>query len=206
METSEDPLRTNVLRPGRLTMRECACFYCGSENHHDFSIERLFGIRHCADHKEWAIRDCRALCHELGKIPTYWLKDDIRFQMLWLALASNVRVRRSNGSIDADWKVAYGSYFNPLYITKLEEGWAIPMESSQDPRKVVLVDTLRELNPNINPTVFATIVALLDSGIYKAEYDEHVRVSLVGESTALPEDSRVQTLVYNDEEVRVFHG
>ena len=41
---------------------------------------------------------------------------------------------------------------------------------------------------------------------YKNEYDEHVRVSLMGEATTLPEDPRVQTILRNDQEVRVFHG
>ncbi len=203
---SENPLRTNVLRPVRLTMRECVCFYCGSQEYDDFTIEHLYGIRHCPDHKAWAERDCRAMCHDLKKIPMWWLKGDIRFQTLFSALTSNIHVRRSSGTIDSDWCLARGTYFDPRFLTKTDKGWAIPMMNPQKIGKIILLDELRELNPEINPAVFATAISLLDSGLYKDQYDEHIRLTLMGESTAIPEDSRIQTIVRNGQEVRVFHG
>lgn len=199
----ENPLRTNVLTPERLTMRIAACFYCGNEDYNDFGPEYLFGIRHCPTHKEWAMRDCRAECQRIGRIPLTWLKKDERFTALLDVLKNDTNIKRTSGAIE-QWILGPADYMVQNYVCKFYSGWGIPM-CSRDlmSSRCFLVEELKELNPQIDPALFDRAVEVLE-GIYKADLEAHEEAKKSGESTALPEDPRIRTMRMGNRDVRVF--
>ncbi len=199
----ENPLRTNVLTPGRLVMRMASCFYCGNHEYNDYNIEHLFGIRYCAEHKSWAVRDCRAYCRTDGRIPLSWMMKEGALTELLNTLKSGAQVKRSSGSIE-EWRLSLHSYWDQSYITKFEQGWAIPMMTRDMlSAKCVLIDELRDLNPQIAPTLFDTAKEFL-ADLYTAEVAEHLAASQSGESKELPEDPRIKLMMVGSKEVRVF--
>jgi hypothetical protein len=199
----ENPLRTNVLTPERLTMRIAACFYCGSDNYNDYGPEYLYGIRHCPEHKAWAMRDCHAYSHKLGRIPLTWLKKDERFTALLDALKNDTNIKRTSGAIE-QWVLGPASYMQQNYMVKFDEGWAVPM-CSRDllSSRCFLLEEVKGLNPSTDPELFDKATQVL-AGLYKAEFEAHEEAKKSGESTALPEDPRIRTVRMGNRDVRVF--
>lgn len=200
----ENPLRTNVLTPGRLVMRVASCFYCGNHQYNDYAIEHLFGIRHCAEHKAWAVRDCRAYCRNDGRIPLSWMMKEEALTELLTTLKGGAQVKRSSGAIE-EWVLSPHSYWDQSYIAKFDQGWAIPMMTrDMMSAKCVLIDELRDLNPQITPALFEAAKDFL-ADLYTTEAAEHLAASKSGESKELPEDPRIKLMMVGGREVRVFN-
>ena len=202
----EDPLRTSALVPGSLRMRVCACFYCGaSENYNDFSIEYLWGIRACPEHKAWAERDCRAECHRTDTVPLPWVRTIPRLAPLLEQLKDrNLNVRRSSGELQSGWRLAPTSYLDTYHIQKCQDVWTVPLLNAQEEltKRVSIQDILKE-NPELDATILNDALAALEEGIFAAEFNAHTIAKGYGNTTELPEDPRIGLALFQGRLVRV---
>lgn len=167
---SEDPLRTSALVPGSLRMRVCACFYCGStQDYTDTCIEWLWGIRACADHKEWAERDCRAECHRIGAVPLPWVRTIPRLAPLLEQLKDrSLNVRRTSGELQSGWKLAPTSYLEGECIQKIQGEWTLPLRNyDEELVKRVSFEDIVDENPDLDRAVFDDALDAISHGIFR---------------------------------------
>jgi len=149
------------------------------------------------------MRDCRAECQRIGRIPLTWLKKDERFTALLDVLKNDTNIKRTSGAIE-QWILGPADYMVQNYVAKFDSGWGIPM-CSRDlmSSRCFLVEELKELNPSTDPALFDRAVEVLEN-IYKADLEAHQEAKKSGESTALPEDPRIRTMRLGNRDVRVF--
>lgn len=202
---SNDPLRSSALVPNSLRMRISACFYCGNENYNDISIEWLYGIRACPDHKAWAERDCRAECHRLNMVPLAWIAEIPKLAPILTQFKNRtVSVRRSSGDVDAGWTLGSTSRYESDYIQKFGDVWAIPLlnREKEMTKKVSIQDLLRE-NPELDTSIFEEVVSALNEGVFKADFDAHTIAVGGGATTEPPEEPCIGMAWFGDRFVRV---
>ncbi len=166
-------LRNKVLTPGSLTMRESSCFYCGSDDHCDYMVEDFIGIRSCPQHKQWAVRDCRAYCRERGTIPLSWVQNNEAIAGLLTFLKAGAKVKRSSGKLE-EWILAPSKYREKPYIFRYDEDCTLPMVARDgSASKPVFIHQLRELNPQIDPELCNKASKFLLE-LYKTDLEDHL--------------------------------
>jgi len=199
----ENPLSTNVLEPFRLVMRYAQCYYCKSPDYNDRMIGDRFGIRHCPDHEAWARRDCNAYLHSVDMIPlSDAFKNPVLQPFLKHLLETPMHVLRSSGVREDGWILDKGQYsfLDYKYIQKLKEDelWSIPMihKVSNLYKHVPITSLLCEENTGrINQEQIATVLVLLDSGIYKNDFLQQQAVKdLSSDSNEAEESANIQTV------------
>jgi hypothetical protein len=181
---NENPLVTNVLEPFRLVLRFAECYYCKSSEYDDTLIGTNFGIRHCPNHKAWAIRDCNAYLHSLERIPVYASKNNPVLQAFVDILTNNsIHVLRTSGVYEPGWRLYTGVYHGRVaYIQRLNHTtWCIPMihTASLSYKHVPIESLLCEENADlITRDQVTAILAILNYGVYKDDFDEHEKAKL----------------------------
>lgn len=152
--------------PHSLVMRRRQCEYCEMSSTDEESvgitmIMWMFGIYRCTEHKAVAERDCNAYCHMNGIVDMRRAKHMPVIAAL-LAELSTIRVLRSNGAIEEDWTLYYGSHTNPVFLTNDERrGWHIPVISPDGLTKVVPIATIAK-----ETVAILAAIAALDAGVY----------------------------------------
>ena len=159
-----------AVKPYRHVLRPVECAYCGLDDYDQIDqtmIEYLFGIRHCAAHGAAAKRDCNAFLHEVGKVPMWAIGNLPALKSLYDLSGVNFTITRSSGEQQSGWSINYGSLDSPLYITRDETGWVIPMINNEvNLMKNVRINSLQETHPSLAETN-----AALEAGVYRTDYD-----------------------------------
>lgn len=153
------------------------CFYCGANNNGgNFIIRSGKGILACQNHKDAAKRDGRAWLHKAGLV----LIDDVNDEPLFKALPKKqMIVRRSNGSLEYDWRVPtsdndLGKLMNLLFLAKNE--WHITLINSNYGIKDVPIEELTlSLSSGYHLLVY-DFIEKLNAGIYLKEEIEHDKI------------------------------
>ncbi len=163
------------LIPIRLVMTFDECFYCKKKDDLKiYQVDRLFGLRACKDHHEYMFRDCKAYMHIKNIVHIRDAILDENIKNLLEYFGDKLRVIRSNGDINDDWRIVKESWeFIPSF-KKIKNKWSIMVEKisiDDSISKFVKLETF--LDPKlgyINDKRFKILVnkaiASLDAGLY----------------------------------------
>jgi len=166
-------------KPISLVMRKLKCFYCEEDQVFDmYAANAVFGIRHCAHHKENAQRDIRCFYHESEKVDINDLRKHPGISPILARFDNPIFIKRTNGDIDYDWTLRKSTTVFPLLMYKAHGQWCVPMKhesgiSKDVPLKCFISDELKTVNDfsaefceNIDEAL-----KQLDNGIYKFEFE-----------------------------------
>jgi len=117
------------MEPTTLVLRKSDCFYCKAPMLNDCQITHMFGIRYCAEHEDWAFRDCTAWVHSHMKE-----MDSIYNFEFFLEKGRNIFIRRSNGDIERGWRIEHFPFM------KDATSWKFRVYSKDNVTKLVRFD------------------------------------------------------------------
>ena len=137
----------------------------------------LFGIIACEAHSEDASRDVLAWMHRNQQVRLVYARTVEGIKPFFDALPETFSIRRSSGAIDPGWRLPteYGALWARLKC--IDGAWSIPVEKMEGENKwsrcVSLASFLEQevAVPGITVEVVAAAVAVLDSGLYKADWE-----------------------------------
>jgi len=212
----ENPIRS-CLVPRSLVMTTNTCFYCDAPSTSFYTIERLFGLKHCDLHKEVARRDCRAHLH---KEKTVDMRDAQSHPILGEfinALQTPFPVFRSSGELQEGWTPNLSAPWEYTFIAYHDGEWKLPVtwQNPNDESAEALVKHTPIANfklPAIYESVKNTLpLSLIDEvlrclidGVYNEEYAEFESLRLQGACEELPEIPNVHQALYEGSMVRVM--
>ena len=159
-------------------MAPCRCAYCGVAAFGHHMLEDLFGIIACEAHEEDAARDICAWMHRNGQVRLLTAKKLDGVKPFFDALPATFSIRRTSGAIDPGWHLptGYGEVWARLRC--VAGSWVIPvekMEANGDKwsRTVTLASFLEQevAVAGITVEVVAAATAVLDAGVYKADWE-----------------------------------
>lgn len=200
--------------PCSLVMRAARCFYCSNSHVGDeLTLGDAFGIRHCEDHRATAKRDSRAYLHERRIVI---VRDAASHAVLGPFLElfhSDTWIRRSGGNLENGWKAPFATAdllaepckrTLPLFVF-LEGEWRIKLRLGEELAKAVGLSAFEEpevaaLNNHAIQEQVGRIRALLEEGIYKADYEAQLGVT---PSTVRESDGIIHAF-YNGAPVRMW--
>ena len=198
--SDEDPLRNNCLEPRSLVLTRSECFYCfGEEGKYCYTFIDNFGIKSCDAHFKNSVRDCKAYMHRTGMVRISDLTDYPEFQEFLEILSCEISVKRTNGTIEDGWVFNVGESYDKQIIgfDKDINKWVIPVRKAGVQLfkrihidELLLPEVLEKLPLNFKAK-YDAFIALLSSGIYKAENDMYVQIVDNNKSTEVPDDSDV---------------
>lgn len=197
-----------ALLPSSLVMRTTECFYCENEYENDEQTDGRFGIRYCSTHKEAAKRDSNAYLHQHKRVK---LRDALDHPVLGPFLAhctTNTYIRRSNGEVQGQWILQEEQWGDQKLIQWQDGSWYIPMvHPGIKVTKSVALDIFEDarvasLNPPSLGVQVPVIQALLDEGVYKADYEAHLAA---GPVIVRPETVGITQCIVNGQIARVFY-
>jgi len=193
--------------PTSLVMRTLSCFYCDTEYENDEpTLGRTFGIRYCTEHKAAAKRDSNAYLHANYCVK---LHDALAHEALGpflRRLLSPVHIRRSNGLLEGGWTLERG---DDKILSYANDEWHVPMELATRFTKSVALSIFEhgDVAAHNDPALQAQIPeirAILDEGIYKADYD--AQDALSSSPVIVRDSANIGYCVLNGELRRVFMG
>jgi len=152
-------------------------------------IEDLFGIIACEAHEEEATRDICAWMHRNGQVRLGYARSVDGVKPFFDALPETFSIRRSSGAIDPGWRLpsGYGEVWARMRC--VAGSWVIPVEKMEGENKwsrtVTLASFLEQevAVPGITAEVVAAAVAVLEPGIYKADW-EAATAAVAGQNSA----------------------
>ena len=198
-------------------MTSNTCFYCGAPSTNAYTIERLFGLKHCAIHKTVAKRDCRAHLHKEKFVD---MRDAQRHPILSQflnAIQTPFPVFRSNGELHAGWSIRLGGSWEYTYISYHDGEWKLPVRW-QSPDEDSTKDLIKHA-PIANfklPIIYESVkdtlpLSLIDEvlhclceGVYSEEYVEFECLRLQGSCEEVPETENVHQFLYEGNVVRIM--
>lgn len=116
------------LNPRSLVMTVNECFYCKeTEKIRFICVDRLFGVKACEEHKEHAEADMQSY---MKKNKIIHVKDGIEIpevKQLFDFLTDNIKIIRTNGNVDSEWKLNKNSYDFVPSFRKVDDDWRFPV-------------------------------------------------------------------------------
>jgi hypothetical protein len=149
-------------------------------------IEDLFGIIACDAHEEDAARDICAWMHRNGQVRLLTAKKLDGVKPFFDALPETFSIRRSSGAIDPGWRLPSGYGEVWARMKRVAGLWAIPVEKMEGEDKwsrFVCLSAFLEQDvaiPGITVEVVAAATAVLDAGVYKADWEAASASAAVG--------------------------
>ena len=200
----ENPSHT-CIKPRNLRMTVAACFYCGNPEESYMCIEWMFGLKHCKNHKEAAVRDCKAYMHE-NKLVTFRYADEHPILGPFLKMMEQeFPVLRSNGEFQPGWTLNRGFMTCDTLLFVDGGEWILHVALNGDVIKkgVSIASLKRPEVASYFPEGFQELVdqvlfCLVD-GIFYKEYQE---VQYLPGPDIVPEVPLVGMMMYQGEMVR----
>ena len=205
------PIRTVMFRPN--------CLYCGASASYykdcDFQLSTIACENE--EHRRWAKRDALAWFYRHNRIRRKDYEKEPLFQQTDL-LTAFIKVRRTSGVVESDWRVQALSYENHAHIARVEGVWSIPVwqriseKSEEYNQKFVPLESLKMSIPEEQHVLVDDLVVKLDAGLYTAAAAAHDAAAVeqgVMDAAApppLPPVDYIETRYHAEHgEVRVFN-
>lgn len=169
--------------PFRLVFIRSVCSYCDKLNtcveYADFQL----GILSCDDHHHLAKRDVRAYLHRCHKVNYGDAIQDPLFTNTDL-LNMDIKVRRSSGIIETNWKLAKPSYGNRCSVTMDDSGawYMIASFNNDEIIRGVRITDFKMVLPIDQHGLVDAFLKRLDDNMYKAEHNEYEAAVIAGEN------------------------
>ena len=159
-----------------LCMRTEKCDYCSAESTHSYdALTRMHGIKTCAAHDAWAVRDIAAYLHKRNII----LVEDFLKRFPQLSGVASIKVPRKNGGITEGAKVSLSEFSEFNFVRLSSSGqWVIRVtwvELDEPFSKDIKIADLTLSGIDVRP-----ITAVLETGFYKTQYDAHELAKAAG--------------------------
>lgn len=178
------------VEPCRLVMINNKCFYCdifSDENRH-ILVDRHLGIVTCMEHRENALRDCKAYMHKKSMVHLKDFMENELASALIAALGDNLQIIRSNGDKQDGWQIEKVSYEYIPHLFKLPDGkWGIRLVKDPDTDQCVvkgyrldgfLDNRLKHSQTEGLGELIMGVTKLLDEGFYKSNADAQANRTL----------------------------
>lgn len=168
-------------KPMRMVYFADECMYCGSPGHTHYNhIQHQLGFITCDAHKDLADRDADAYLALKGRVRFDEATEDQLF-VLGTLLTRDIKVRRSSGAIDDNWRIREPSCEPEEGMTHFvarDPGHGIKwymqaIQPSTGTTRGFCVDDLKLSLPEDQHSLVDAFVARLDAGFYKAQLDAH---------------------------------
>jgi hypothetical protein len=161
---------------------------------------------------EWAIRDCNAYLHRTKSVNIRDAMKNPVISRVLNVLQSGISIMRSNGKIQGGWKLNVSSTIEQQYMCYVENEWSVPLctENEELNKNITLVSFMSPIIKEANtfPVDFneyiKSAIKVLDEGIYKEDYKEHMALASSGSSKDVPETSGVYNVKCGDKIGRLF--
>lgn len=159
------PIRTVMFRPN--------CLYCGASASYYKDCDVQLSTIACEkeEHRCWAKRDAFAWLHRHKRVRRKDYEKEPLFCETTL-LTDLIKVRRTSGDLESDWKVQPPSYETHAHIACVEGIWSIPVwkRNIEDPgesiQKYVPLESLKMSLPEEQHVLVDELVVKLDAGLY----------------------------------------
>ena len=206
-----DPIRTVMFRPN--------CLYCGASASYYSDCDVQLSTIACdnQEHRRWAKRDALAWLHRRKWVRRKDYEKEPLFCETTL-LTDLIKVRRTSGDVESDWRVQEFSYENHAHIARVEGFWSISAykpeveEPQKYIQKYVPLESLKMSLPEEQHALVDDLVAKLDAGLYTEFAAEHDAAAVEQEAmeavvpSATPPVDYIETRYHPEHgEVRVFN-
>ena len=159
------PIRTVMFRPN--------CLYCGASASYYSDCDVQSSTIACdnQEHRIWAKRDALAWFYRHNRIRRKDYEKEPLFCETTL-LTDLIKVRRTSGDVESDWRVQAFSYESHAHIARVEGIWSIPVwqRISEKPdeyiQKYVPLESLKMSLPEEQHVLVDDLVVKLDAGLY----------------------------------------
>jgi len=166
------PIRTVMFRPN--------CLYCGASASYYKDCDVQLSTIACEnqEHRSWAKRDAFAWLHRHNRIRRKDYEKEPLFCETTL-LTALIKVRRTSGHVESDWRVQAFSYENHAHIARVEGIWSIPVwqRISEKPdeyiQKYVPLESFKMSLPEEQHSLVDELVVKLDAGLYTVAAAAH---------------------------------
>ena len=172
-------------------MAPCVCASCGVAAFGHHMIYDLFGIIACVAHSDDAARDVNAWMHRNGQVRLGYAKTLDGIKPFFDALPATFSIRRSSGAIESGWRLPTGFGEAWARLKSMNGEWIMPVERIEENgdrwSRFVSLESFLEQDlavPGITADVVAAAIAVLASGIYKADADAANAVAALGPAQA----------------------
>lgn len=164
--------------PFRLVLIPNVCTYCHKINNGVVYADFQLGILTCEDHRPLATRDVRAYFHRRGQVMHKDAIQDPLFTTTGL-LEMNIKVRRSSGAIESDWKLAKPSFGNRCLLSLDDSGDWYMIASLRDDEIIrgVHIRDLKMVLPVTQHSLVDKFIERLSAGFYKADHEAYMALS-----------------------------
>jgi hypothetical protein len=199
----------NCLIPRTLVMTPCICFYCGAAETGMNLVGYLYGLKTCDKHAALGERDCKAWLHQ-NKSVRLWDQDAIPELAAFLDhYKGGFPVRRSNGEVQEGWKFQSGSGLEPPLIMNVGGDWyakCFYYRAGSETEEAIHIQRGAKLTDFDNTVLVRELLRALDQGVYKNDYEEHLRHYKEEEETEFPDGPGILEMVIGDRVRRVWVG
>jgi hypothetical protein len=149
------------------------CLYCGASASYYKDCDVHLSTIACEnqEHRRWAKRDAFAWLHRHNRIRRKDYEKEPLFCETSL-LTDLIKVRRTNGDVESDWRVQAFSYDNHAHIARVEGIWSIPAckPDVEEPQiyiqKYVPLESLKMSLLEYQHVLVDDLLAKLDAGLY----------------------------------------
>ena len=196
----EDPL-VNCIEPHSLCMRRNICEYCSQTPTFHVTIQQVFVIIACADHRPWAVRDCNAHMHK----NKYVKFKDAKTAGLAEFLAElkeqegEFLIQRSNGAREMGWKLV-DDWANYLVFSDDQKEWTVHLTNDTVHKYIPIrwfldPEVLAAFSPDFCKHV-NTAIDVLTKGVYLTDYEAQQKYCM--QATEVEESAEVGLAVLPD--------
>jgi len=198
-------LKLLYAEPFRLVLIPNVCTYCSKVNTKVECAEFQLGILTCDDHKPLAVRDVRAYLHRRGQVMYKDAIQDPLFTTTGL-LEMDIKVRRSSGAIENNWKLAKPSFGNRCLVSLDDSGNWYMIASLRDDEIIrgVHVSDLKMVLPATQHMLVDRFIERLSAGFYKAEQEAYL--TAVAESSDNPGPACSESNIYTIHHPSIGYG
>lgn len=180
------PIRTVMFRPN--------CLFCGADASYYSDCDVHLSTLACEneDHQRWAKRDALAWLHRRKWVRRKHYEKEPLFCETTI-LTDLIKVRRTSGHVESDWKVQSLSYENHALIACVNGIWCIPVwkpdaeHPDESIQKHVPLESLKMSIPEEQHALVDDLIGKLDDGFY--------REAAVAHDTAALEQARMDALL-----------
>lgn len=166
------PIRTVMFRPN--------CLYCGvsASYYSDCDVQLSTIACENQEHRSWAKRDALAWFYRHNRIRRKDYEKEPLFCETTL-LTDLIKVRRTSGDVESDWRIQAFSYENHAHIARVEGFWSISAykpdveEPQKYIQKYVPLESLKMSLPEEQHVLVDDLIVKLDAGLYTAAAAAH---------------------------------
>jgi hypothetical protein len=153
------------VEPYSFIMTANKCDYCYNTDTKSVLYQRLYGIKACEEHYEWASHDMKAYFQENDMVAFKDAMLNPAVKEFIESLGDEFEVKRSSGVVEKGWRINKGCTYTGKKYFQYDEcgGWSFPAKIGEN-EDIITKNVALSYYPNSDAAIKA-----LDDGIYKID-------------------------------------